>query len=87
MARTGRGCAGTEVVHVSGSASAVREARAHESVAARSESSLGVELTQSAGMPESRRNWMRWALGGRGILVLAQSLAKEAGGAIVVFNR
>jgi hypothetical protein len=30
---------------------------------------------------------MRWALGGRGILVVAQSLANEAGGAIVVFSR
>jgi hypothetical protein len=53
----------------------------------RLESSLGVELAPSAGMPASRRNRMRWALGGRAILAVARSLAKEAGGATVVINR
>ncbi len=74
--------AGSEEDHESGSVLAASEARAHESAAARSESSFAVELTLSAGMPASTRNWARWALVGRAILADEQSLAKEAGGAM-----
>ena len=74
--------AGSADDHESGSVLAAREARAQESAAARSESSLAVELTVSAGTPASVRNWARSALVGRAILAEEQSLEKEVGGAM-----